>query len=212
MTVVDYSVYVVTDAPERYSHGLLTNIEAAIAGGASMIQYRSTSTAKGALYETARALHQLLKPRHVPLIINDHVDLALAVNAEGVHVGQKDLPVAVVRRLVGRNCIVGLSVTQPSELSTVDATLVDYLGIGPVYPTLSKSDAAPALGLEELRRMVALSPVPVVAIGGISLERAAAVFGTGVAGVAVVAAISAANDPAAAARELRDAKSRSITR
>lgn len=202
----DYTVYLVTDAAPAYSHGLLANVEAAVAGGATVVQYRATSGTKRELYETACALRELLRPRGVPLIINDHLDLALAVEADGLHVGQNDLPIEVARRLLGKQRILGLSITAPEQLGEFDPALVDYVGIGPVYPTSSKSDAAPALGLETLAQLVRRSPVPVVAIGGISLERAPAVFAKGVAGVAVVSAISFAADPAGAARALRDAR------
>lgn len=203
MSAPDYTVYLVTDAPAAYAHGLLANVEAAVAGGASVVQYRATSGTKRELYDTACALHDLLRPRGVPLIINDHLDLALAVDAEGLHVGQNDLPIAVARRLLGRGRLLGLSITAASQMTAFDPADVDYLGVGPVYATISKADAAPALGLEALAAITAKSPLPVVAIGGISLERAPAVFATGVAGVAVVSAVSYAADPAAAARALR---------
>ena len=205
MTVPDYTLYLVTDAPARYPRDLLAGVEDAVAGGASIVQYRATSGTRRELYDSARALAALLRPRGVPLIINDHVDLALAVSADGVHVGQNDLPPAVVRRLLGPERLIGLSLTAPGQLDTLDPTGIDYLGIGPVFATASKTDAAAALGLDALARMVARSPLPVVAIGGISIQRAPAVFATGVAGIAVVAALSAALDPTAAALALRAA-------
>lgn len=208
MNAPDYTVYLVTDAPARYPRGLLADVDAAVSGGASVVQYRATQGSRNELHETARALHALLQPRGVPLIINDHVDLALEIGAEGVHVGQKDVPAAVARRLIGPDRILGLSITDPAQLATLDPTGIDYLGIGPVFATASKSDAAPALGLEQLAALVARSPRPVVAIGGISLERAPDVFATGVAGIAVVSALSTSPDPATAARALRAAANR----
>lgn len=204
----DYTLYLVTDEPARYANGLLAGVEAAVAGGATVVQYRAPTGTKRELYETARALADLLRPRGVPLIINDHLDLALAVDAAGLHVGQDDLPVQAARRLLGRGKLLGLSITAPGQLDAADVTAVDYLGIGPVFATVSKADAAPALGLEKLAELAARSPLPVVAIGGISFENAAAVFAAGVAGVAVVSALSLSGDPEGAARALRSVSRR----
>jgi len=206
MSGINYTLYLVTDAPERYPGGLLAGVEAAVSGGASVVQYRATTGTRRQLYETARALHDLLRPRGVPLIINDQVDLALAIDAEGVHVGQNDLPVEVVRAMIGSKKLLGLSITAAAQLDAIPEKAVDYLGIGPVFPTISKDDAAPALGLEQLARLTAHTQLPVVAIGGISLENAAKVFATGVAGLAVVSVLSLATDPAAVARSLRETK------
>jgi thiamine-phosphate pyrophosphorylase len=207
MSGPDYTLYLVTDAPDRYPAGLLAGVAAAVAGGASIVQYRATTGTRRQRYETACALRDLLRPHGVPLIINDQVDLALAIDADGVHVGQNDLPIEVVRRLIGSKKLLGLSITAAAQLEAIPAKTVDYVGIGPVFPTISKDDAAPALGLEQLARLTARATLPVVAIGGINLENAAKVFGAGVAGLAVVSALSLASDPSAIARSLRKAKS-----
>ncbi len=207
----DYTLYLVTDAVARYQPegnraALLRSVEAAVGGGATIVQYRAAEGAKLERYETALALRDLLRSRTVPLIINDHIDLALAVDADGAHVGQSDLPVSVARKLLGPDKILGLSITHAAQLGAPEITsaAVDYLGIGPVFPTISKDDAAPALGLDALARMTARArPLPVVAIGGITLENAAAIFAAGAAGIAVVSALSAAANPAAAARAFR---------
>jgi thiamine-phosphate pyrophosphorylase len=201
----DYTLYLVTDQAARYAHGLLASVEAAVSGGASIVQYRATHGTKRELYDTALALHELLQSRGVPLIINDHLDLALAVDAEGVHLGQQDLPIKVARRLIGRMRLLGLSITAIDQLDGFDPADVDYLGVGPVFATASKSDAAPALGLKILTEITVRSSLPVVAIGGISLARAPGVFAAGVAGVAVVSALSESPDPAATARAFRAA-------
>jgi thiamine-phosphate pyrophosphorylase len=206
MSGLDYTLYLVTDTPERYPCGLLASVEAAVTGGASIVQYRATTGTRRQLYDTARTLHNLLRPRGVPLIINDQVDLALAIDADGVHVGQNDLPVEVVRQMIGSKKLLGLSITAAAQLDAIPAKTVDYLGVGPVFPTISKDDAAPALGLEQLARLTARTTLPVVAIGGISLENASAVFATGVAGLAVVSAFSLAADPSEVARSLRGTK------
>lgn len=203
MSPFDYTLYLVTDAPEAYPHGLLAGVEAALAGGVTMVQYRVTGGSRREHFITCRALRDLVKAHGVPLIVNDFVDLALAVDAEGVHVGQGDLPVAVARRLIGPNRLLGLSITEPVQFAEVDPQVVDYLGIGPVFPTGSKADAAPALGLSTLGQLTAQTPLPVVAIGGISNVNTEAIFAQGVAGIAVISALSRVPDPAAAARELR---------
>lgn len=204
MNPIDLRLYLVTDTPEAYPEAnLAAGVEAALAGGVTVVQYRPTRGSRRAWYETARALRDLLRPRGVPLLINDHVDLALAVEAEGVHVGQEDLPVDVVRALLGAGKVVGLSITAPGQLERVPAGVIDYVGVGPVFPTGSKADAAPALGLEGLASRVRESVWPVVAIGGITTANAAAVAATGVAGLAVISALSRAADPAEAGRALR---------
>jgi thiamine-phosphate pyrophosphorylase len=208
MKNIDYSLYMVTDAAPVYRHGLLASVEAAVAGGVTVVQFRADGGSKRELYTTGLALLGLLRRLGVPLIINDHVDLALALDADGVHVGQGDLPAEVARRLVGREKILGLSTSNRAQVDAVDAAVVDYIGIGPVFPTQSKRDAAPHTGVDSLAELVARAPVPCVGIGGISIERARAVYATGVTGIAVVSALSYADDARAAARALREARGR----
>jgi len=196
----DYTLYLVTDEPEAYSSNLFDGVDAAIAGGVTMVQYRATKGSGRFLYETARTLAERLRKHSIPLIINDRLDLALAVNADGLHLGQNDIPVDVARCLLGKQAILGLSITDPDQLKAVDFDLVDYIGAGPVFSTATKTDAAPAIGLEVLARITRRSKVPVVAIGGIHHSNAKAVFDTGVAGLAVVSALSRTASPKQAAR------------
>lgn len=208
MRPIDFRLYLVTDEPARYRAGLLENVAAALAGGATVVQYRATSPTPTERLATAQALRALTRARGVPLLINNDVALALAVEADGAHVGQRDLPAAVARQRLGPERVLGLSVSNAEEFAAVDFALIDYVGVGPVFATGSKSDAAPPIGLGQLADFVARSPKPVVAIGGISIERTASVFATGVAGIAVIAALSQAADPAQAARLLRGAQAR----
>jgi len=201
------TLYIVTGAPENCRLGLLDTVDAAVAGGATLVQYRAAHEKKGAAYVEALALRQLLAKRGVPFLVNDHVDLALAVDADGAHIGQRDLPPAAARRLLGGGKILGLSVNNTAQLAAADAAgdlaLLDYIGCGPVFPTLTKRDTFPVVGLQRLAEFVRrAAPLPVVAIGGITAENAADVRSTGVAGIAVVSAVCAAADPAAACRKL----------
>ncbi|MDR1789318.1 MAG: thiamine phosphate synthase [Opitutaceae bacterium] len=202
----DLSLYLVTDKPENYRKPLLDAVGEAVAAGVTIVQYRADSGSRRELYETALALRQRLRPLGVPLIVNDCVDLALAVDADGAHIGQNDLPAPVARRLLGAGRLLGVSVTNAAQLAATDLSVVDYLGIGPVFTTYSKRNAAPAIGvaaLAELRRRTAL---PVVAIGGLNAARAPEVLKTGVNGIAVVSALSQVDDIAGAVRALRAAR------
>lgn len=226
MKTLDLSLYLVLD-PDLCggAEGMVATTLAAIQGGVTVVQLRAPNWKKRAVAECARELLRLM-PASVPLIINDHADVARAVGAAGVHVGQKDLSPEDCRLIVGPDAIVGLSISNFDELSrlivdersrlspddelsrpTVDdvsrfSPAVDYIGIGPVFPTGTKKDAAPVVGLEGLRRLLATALVPAVAIGGISEVNARSVYETGVSGIAVVSAICGKNEPEAAAQTL----------
>ena len=186
----------------RDARGMVDTAVAAVRGGATVVQLRAPDWKKRAFAECGRALMAALEPYRTPLIINDHVDVAVAIGAAGVHVGQKDLSPADSRRLMPPGMILGLSVSSMDECEAVDPALVDYLGIGPVWATLTKTDAAPAVGLDGLRAIAAAAPCPSVAIGSVKAENAAAVMACGVDGIAVVSAICGQSDPSAAARRL----------
>ncbi|MDN0077241.1 thiamine phosphate synthase [Crenobacter sp. SG2303] len=199
----DLSLYLVLDPDMCGGHAAaLRTADLATRNGATVVQLRAPEWKKRAWLALAVDLKALLAPRGVPLIINDHVDIALAADADGVHVGQKDLPAHVVRRLIGPNKLLGLSTSSLADLRGVDADLVDYIGVGPVYPTGTKEDANPVLGVVKLAQLLVEKPLPAVAIGGIGIAQAAEVIGAGADGVAVVSAICAATDPAAASVQL----------
>ena len=202
---LDLSLYLVLD-PERCGSPaqMVETARLAAQNGASVVQLRAPGWKKRQWLATASELKRVLAPFAVPLIINDQVDIALAVDADGVHVGQDDLPVAVVRRLIGPQKWLGLSVSNALELAAVPPGLVDYLGVGPVYPTLTKSDAAPATGLATLTELVAATSLPVVAIGGVQLENCLSPLLAGAQGVAVVSAICGWDDSAHRTSVLRE--------
>ena len=200
---IDLSLYLVLD-PDLCGgvEGMVRTARIAAENGATAVQLRAPGWKKRQWLSAARDLKAVLAPLGVPLIINDQVDVALAVGADGVHVGQEDLPVAEVRALIGPEAFLGLSVTNLDELADVPAG-VDYLGIGPVYPTGSKPDAAPATGVAAFATMVAAAHLPVVAIGGIHAGNCAPLFAAGAQGIAVISAICGQTDPARATRDLR---------
>ena len=205
MNTIDLSLYLVLDpdlcgGPAGMVH---TAIQAA-KNGATVVQLRAPNWKKRQWLATAFALKAALAPYGVPLIINDHIDVALAVDAEGVHVGQGDLPALETRRLIGPDRILGLSVGSAEEMATVPAAGVDYLGIGPVYPTGTKADAGEATGVALFAELVASTALPVVAIGGIHRDNCSPLFEAGTDGVAVVSAICGRDDPARATAALNE--------
>lgn len=203
--LLDLSLYLVTDRRLAGPRGVFETVTRAVAGGVTIVQLRDPDAPIRQLVGEARALKQLLAPLGIPLMINDRVDVALAVDADGVHVGQADMDPRDVRRLIGPDKIIGLSVGSLDEYEASAATLaaVDYLGTGPVRATSTKTDAGAAIGLTGLSAVIGLTRLPVVAIGGVDHTIAGACIRTGAKGVAVVSAIMAAGDPAAAANALR---------
>jgi thiamine-phosphate pyrophosphorylase len=200
--VPDLSVYLVTDRGLSRGRELVDVVLAAVRGGVTVVQLREKDASARETLELGRALLARLRPLGVPLLVNDRVDLALALGADGVHVGQSDLPPEVARRLLGPEALVGLSITGPEDLPTLDPAVVDYAGVGPLFPTASKADATPALGLEGFARLRRQLPVPVVAIGGITPANASDVIAAGADGVSVVSAICSAEDCELAANTL----------
>lgn len=183
--------------------GMVQTTQLAVANGVTAVQLRSEQAYdRRDWYQAALALKEVLAETTVPLLINDQVDVAMAVQADGVHVGQSDLPVDVVRKLIGTEKLIGLSVSNASQMQSVPWEQVDYLGIGPIYPTNSKSDAAPVLGVEQLQKLVQSKQCPAVAIGGINRSNITQVMRTGVDGVAVISAICAQPDVGAATQQL----------
>ena len=198
-------LYLVTDrglCPEGRS--LVQTVKDAVEGGVTMVQLREKDIDTRTFIEEALELKALLGPLGVPLIINDRVDVALASDADGVHIGQSDMPYAIARRLLGPDRIIGLSVENMDQVAQADALDVDYIGVSPVFATPTKTDTARPFGLDGLREAVRITKHPTVAIGGINALTAADVMAAGTDGIAVVSAIIAAPDPRAAAEELKN--------
>ena len=192
----------VTDRPLARGRELTDIVAAAVRGGATMVQLREKTAGTREFLEQARALKALLAPLGIPLVINDRVDIALAVDADGVHIGQTDMPLAEVRRLIGPDKFIGLSTSKPEFILAADAQAADYLGIGPVYAQQTKPGTAMPHGVEGFRALRALTKKPVMAIGGMKASNSAPIIAAGADGLAVVTAIVSADDPEAAAREI----------
>lgn len=197
-------LYLVTDRELSLGRSLEEVVSEAVAGGATIVQLREKETSTGEFIELAFRLKEILKPYNIPLIINDRVDVALAVDADGVHIGQSDMPYELARKLLGPHKIIGLSVENMDDLIKANELDVDYVGISPVYGTPTKTDTAEPFGLEGLREAVKLSKHPTVAIGGMNAKTIGDVMATGTNGVAVVSAICSATNIAQATAELKN--------
>jgi thiamine-phosphate pyrophosphorylase len=205
---LDLSLYLVTDSAMCGQLGLAATVSAAVDAGVSVVQLRDVSAGDDELVKLGREIKAELNGTAIPLIVDDRVHLVSAIGADGAHVGQRDMAVEQARALLGPAAYLGLSVQTLDHVQAArkhpDGTL-DYLGVGPVWETASKLDAAPAGGVERLRQISSASPWPCVAIGGVNLERLAEVRGAGAAGAAVISAICGQPDVAVATRQLRAA-------
>ena len=201
------AVYLVTDRPLCLGRSLEEVVLKAVAGGATIVQLREKKTGTREFVELARSLVRELQPRGIPLVINDRVDVALASEAAGVHVGQSDMRPEDVRRLVGPEAIVGLSLETMEQLHQAEANAeagIDYYGVSPVFATPTKTDTGTPWELEGIRRLSEATRIPLVGIGGISVANAASIIQAGAHGVAVVSAICSATCPETATRELAE--------
>lgn len=199
--VIDYSIYLVTDEACLHGRPLLKCVEEALAAGVTLVQYRAKAADGGVLYAEACKLKELCDKYSVPLIINDRLDIALAVGAAGVHLGQDDLPCAVARRLLGEDYIIGVSAHNPAEAVRAVSEGADYLGCGAVFGTATKHDVA-KLGLENLRAIRKAVVLPMVGIGGITADNYAEVLATGADGAAIVSGILAQDDIGSVVKKL----------
>jgi len=202
---MEWDVYLVIQ--ESLSGGRSTPeiVERAIDGGVDVVQLREKDVSARDRYETGREVRELTREADVPLIVNDRVDLALALEADGVHLGDEDLPVPVARELLGAEAIIGRSVSFVEDARAAEEAGADYLGVGAVYATGSKDDIddeEQAIGMDRLAEIVDAVEIPVVGIGGITADNAAAVIEAGADGVAVITEITDATDPATATRRL----------
>jgi thiamine-phosphate pyrophosphorylase len=196
------ALYVITDRGQARGRDEATIVRAALRGGATAIQLRGKGQDARPLCELGRALLRETRAAGALLFVNDRLDVAQAIGADGVHLGQDDLPCADARRIAGPGLLIGVSAESPALARAAERDGADYLGTGSVYATSSKSDAGEPIGTAGLARVVAATKLPVVAIGGIGPANAAPCVAAGACGVAVISAVVGAEDPEAAAREL----------
>lgn len=201
---VNYALYLVTDRRLMSSETVEESVELAIEGGASVVQLREKDCTSREFYELALRVKKITAPRNVPLIINDRIDICLAANADGVHLGQKDLPCSEARKILGGDKIIGVSAALPEEARQAQADGADYLGVGAVFATGTKSDTRPVTP-EIIREIRAAVTIPFVVIGGVNAENIGRLYGLGINGAAVVSAVVAQSDVTAAARTMRKA-------
>jgi thiamine-phosphate pyrophosphorylase len=197
-------VYLVTDRGLCRNRPLQDVVLKAVQGGVSCVQLREKDLPARDFIGEAVAVKKILVPFHVPLIINDRVDVALACGADGIHLGQQDMPYAMVRKLMGEQAIIGLSVETWEDVEAVEKLDVNYIGVSPVFATPTKTDTKEPWGLAGLKKIKAFSRHPLVAIGGINASNAQAVAEAGADCLAVVSAVCSADDPAAAAAKLKN--------
>ncbi len=200
---IDYSLYLVTDRGLARGRTTLEIVKTAVYGGTTIVQLREKDCSTRDFIEQALTVKKFLKARGVPLLINDRVDVAQAIAADGVHLGQTDMPLEIAKKILGDSMIIGISAESLEDAIEAERGGADYLGISPIYATPTKTDTASPLGLKGLREIRNAVKLPLVGIGGLNKDNAAEVIRHGADGVAVVSAIVAADDPAAAAKELK---------
>ena len=195
-------LHILTDTvlQSRFSHVELTRL--AIRGGADTIQFRQKTGATREMIEIAQQIRQLCADSGVTFIVNDRVDVAIAAGADGVHLGQDDFPLPLARELLGESRIIGGSAVTLEEAQKCLSEGADYIGFGPVYPTASKEDAGPVTGIDLLKQVVEVIPLPIIAIGGVSAENTPEVMQAGIHGIAVISAVCCQENPEQATRAL----------
>lgn len=201
---IDYTLYLCTDRDLMSTDTIEEAVEQAVKGGCTVVQLREKDCSSLEFYETALRVKKITDEYKIPLIINDRVDIALAVNADGVHVGQDDLPAASVRRILGGDKVIGVSAGSVREAVKAREDGADYLGVGAMHATCTKTDAD-VTTVEELKKIREMVDLPIVAIGGMNKQTLPELKGTGVDGIAVVSAVIAADDIERAASELSEA-------
>ena len=200
---IDYSVYLVTDRRNKTDEEFLNIIEEAIKGGTTVVQLREKTASTKEFYDLALRVKEITSRYGVPLLINDRIDIALAIDSEGVHIGQDDMPADIAREIIGEDKILGVSASTVEEAKKAENDSADYIGSGAVFPTATKDDAD-SVSKEELKEIVDSIDIPVVAIGGITIENAHTLKASGIAGFSVVSAIMSAEDPKEASEKLKE--------
>lgn len=186
---IDYSLYLVTDRSILKGRDIFKAVEDAIKGGVTLLQLREKDISTSDFYNLALKMKTLSKYYNIPLIINDRLDIALAIDADGLHIGQDDMPIKIARKLLGKNKLLGYSVSNIEEAIYGEINGADYLGAGPVYPTGSKADAGNPIGFDGLKIIRGSVSIPIVGIGGIGLSNISEVKSSGIDGISLISAI-----------------------
>jgi thiamine-phosphate pyrophosphorylase len=200
---VDYSLYLVTDRDLSLGRSNLEVIQAGVRGGVTLVQLREKEATTKEFYQEGLKIRAYLKARDIPLIINDRIDMALALDAEGVHLGQEDMPIDAARKILGPQKIIGASVFTPEEAKIAEALGADYLGLSPIFVTETKPELIQHLGIKGIPLLKEAVKIPVVGIGSMSESNAYEAVKAGLDGVAVVSAICSREDPRAAAEAIK---------
>lgn len=203
MKTIDWRLCLVADAEAADGRDLGSIVAGAVEGGITLLQLRAKKLDTRPFLDLAIELRPLLRGAGIPFLINDRLDIALASGADGVHLGQNDMPAAAARKLLGEDALIGISANTVEEARTAESEGADYIGLSPVYGTPSKTDTDPPIGLEGVGRLTEAVSIPGIAIGGIGSSNAGDIFLAGAAGIAVISAIMAAKDIRKAAAELR---------
>jgi thiamine-phosphate pyrophosphorylase len=201
---INLDLYLVTDRDLSMGRSLDWVVEKAVKGGVTIVQLREKDLETRDFIEEAQRIQKILKPYNIPLLINDRVDVALAIGADGVHLGQSDMPYHMARKILGNEAIIGLSVESIEQAKEANLYDVDYIAISPVFTTPTKEELTQELGIEGVKEITRLSKHPAVGIGSIKAHNAQDIIQAGADGVAVVSGICSADDPEKAASELRE--------
>lgn len=192
--LIDYALYLVTDRDILKGRDIFKAVEDSIKGGVTLVQLREKDISSLEFYNLALKMKEITKHYNIPFIINDRLDIALAVDADGLHIGQQDLPLQITRKLLGNNKILGYSVDNIEEAIYGEQNGADYLGAGPIFPTGSKSDAAEPIGVSQLKKIRESVSIPIVGIGGIGLSNINEIKATGIDGISLISAILDSNN------------------
>lgn len=202
MKKINWKLHLIADKETAGEKDILKIIKQAVKGGVTVVQLRAKTLSTREFFELGKKVFDCLKSKGIPFIINDRIDIALALNADGVHLGQQDMPLNIARKILGKEKIIGISVNTVKEAIEAEKGGADYLGVGPAFPTITKPDIRTPLGIDGLKKIRQQIKIPIVAIGGIDKSNAKGVFKTGVDGIAVVSAIVLSNNPEQAVVDL----------
>lgn len=199
---INYKLYLITDRSFLNGRSLKECVEDAIKGGVTLIQIREKDASTREFYEVAKEVKEVTSKYNIPLIINDRIDIAIAIDAEGVHLGQSDMPLKLARKILGKDKIIGISANNLEEALEAQKDGADYVGLGPIFYTGTKKDIDEPIGVQGLREITENIDIPSVAIGGINKENAKLVLESGVQGISLISAILGSEDVEKASREL----------